>query len=107
MSFTCNGQYCRHVMNLSTMCKFEGSPCRPVYVQLWQKRVALLRPIRSSRLQTQVLFGVDPHKKVIMSVHFDSGCSAIDFSNITIKFSKALKRLTQAINKYKICANYD
>lgn len=43
IAITCNGQYDRHVMKPqpSTICKFKGiSFCRPLGVQIWQKRVA-------------------------------------------------------------------
>ena len=54
----CNGEYRRQVMNAepSTICKFKGALfCQPEGVQLWQKRVAVLCPLRSNHLQTHTL----------------------------------------------------
>ena len=45
-------------------------------LQVWLKRVTVLRPIRSNHLQTHRLFLVDPHQNTKMSLRFERGRSA-------------------------------
>ena len=69
---------------------------------------AMFNRLNLHHLQQHRLFVVDPHQKMIMSVHFERTVRRtyqLQMSNVAIKFSQVLKKsIEQSVSK-GICAN--